>query len=79
MVQKAKELTIRYDGGADVLYCSFGDPRPALSVEHANGVVVRVDPDTEDVVGITIIDFFKRFAEKPNESVLVPLAAVATA
>ncbi len=77
MVQAANELNFKYDRAVDVLYYSFGEPRPALSVEHQNGVVVRLDPDTEEVVGITIIDFFKRFAEKPNELVSVPLAEAA--
>jgi hypothetical protein len=76
MVQSAKELKLKYDRAVDVLYCSFGDPTPALSVEHEDGVVVRLNPDTEEIVGITVVDFFKRFAEKPNEAVSVPLAAV---
>lgn len=74
---RSKELKIRYDREADVLYCSFGDPRPALSVECENGVVVRHDPETEEVVGVTIVDFFKRFAEHPLETVNVPLGVSA--
>lgn len=77
MVQTASELKIQYDRVADVLYCSFGPPREALSMEREGGVVVRVSPDTEEVVGITIVDFFKRFAERPNEAVSVPLAVSA--
>jgi uncharacterized protein YuzE len=75
MVQAANEMKIKYDRAADVLYCSFGDSRPAISEERGNGVVLRLDPQTEAVVGITIVDFFKRFADKPDETVLVPLAA----
>ena len=75
MVQSAKELKIKYDRAVDVLYCSFGDPKPALSVEQHNGVVIRLDPDTEEVVGVTVVDFFKRFADHPEETVNVPLAA----
>jgi uncharacterized protein YuzE len=71
----AQELKIKYDREADVLYCSFGDPRPALSMEVGEGVVVRHDPATEEVVGITIVDFFRRFADHPEETVHVPLAA----
>ena len=75
MVQASNELKINYDREADVLYCSFGDPQPALSVEQGNGVVVRMNPDTDEVVGYTIINFFKRFHEKPNETVSVGLTA----
>ena len=71
----AQELKMKYDREADVLYCSFGDPRPALSTEVGDGVVVRHDPTTDEVVGITIVDFFRRFAEHPEEPVYVPLAA----
>jgi len=68
-------MKLKYDRSADVLYCSFGEPRPAISVEEDNGVVLRLDPDTDELIGITIVDFFKRFAEHPNDSVDVPLAA----
>ena len=71
----AQELKFKYDRDADVLYCSFGEPRPALSVEVSHGVVVRHDPETEEVVGFTVVDFFKRFAERPEEAVPVPLGA----
>jgi uncharacterized protein YuzE len=79
MVQSANELRITYDREADVLYCAFGDPKPAISVEHDNGVVVRFNPDNDEVVGVTILDFFKRFAERPDEAVSVPLADAMTA
>jgi len=71
----AQELKLKYDRDVDVLYCSFGEPRPAISVEVEDGVIVRHDPETEEVVGVTIVDFFKRFAEHPQDTVNVPLAA----
>lgn len=72
-------MKFKYDRSVDVLYCSFGDPRPALSVEQENGVVLRLDPETEAVVGITIVDFFKRFADNPDTAVSVSLSATTTA
>ncbi len=79
MVPAAADLKMKYDREADVLYCSFGDPQPALSVEQANGVIVRVKPDTNEVVGITIVDFFKRFMEHPDDAVSVQLTGTASA
>lgn len=64
---------MKYDRDADVLYCSFGEPREAISVETQSGIIVRKDPENEEVIGITIVNFFKRFAENPNVPVDVPL------
>jgi len=65
---------MKYDRDADVLYCSFGEPREAISVETQSGIIVRKNPDNEkDIVGITIVNFFKRFAENPGVPVDVPL------
>jgi len=74
MVQSATKVQMKYDRDADVLYCSFGEPREAISVETQSGIIVRKNPDNEkDIVGITIVNFFKRFAENPGVPVDVPL------
>lgn len=54
------EMNLSFDPKADVLYCSFGEPREALSVEMDDGVVLRLNPDTDEVVGFTVVDFLKR-------------------
>lgn len=59
--QNLKNLKIRYDDSADVLYISFGDPRPAIAIEVNVGDLVRIDPSTREVVGITILDFKERY------------------
>jgi len=51
---------IHYDADADVLYISFGEPRPAEGLDIGDGTILRVDPETEEVVGLTILDFTKR-------------------
>lgn len=73
MVQPSTKIQMMYDRSADVLYCSFGEPVEAIGVETSNGVIVRKNPENEEVVGITIVNFFKRFAERPNEAVDVEL------
>ena len=52
---------IFYDTVSDVLYLSFGAPRPAVSQELADDVLVRVDPETERIVGLTILNLSARF------------------
>ena len=71
-------LNIDYDSTADILYISFGKPKPAICVEVSDGDLVRVDAYTDKVVGVTIIDFKKRyinqhsFSIEESASVIVP-------
>ena len=55
------DLQIRYDESADVLYISFGDPRPGIAVEADSGDLVRVDPYSDQIVGVTLIDFRQKY------------------
>ena len=64
---------IHYDPAADVLYCSFGPPQEAIGEEFGDGVVVRRNPNTNAIVGVTVVDFSQRFAAHPKNTVSVPL------
>lgn len=44
-----------YDGEADVLYLSFGEPRAATGVDIGEGVILRYDEEKGEVVGLTIL------------------------
>jgi uncharacterized protein YuzE len=59
--EKQAKINIRYDEEADVLYISFGKPRSGIAVELNDGDLVRVDPYSDQIVGITILDFKTRF------------------
>ena len=48
-------VTWDYDEGADVLYVSFGEPRPALALDMGEGVVVLYREEDGELVGFTII------------------------
>jgi uncharacterized protein YuzE len=72
MAEQKLEFKLKYDATADVLYCSLGEPRDAISEETEEGVVVRKDPETDQIVGMTVIDFAKRFAERPDSSLSFP-------
>jgi len=54
-----KRIDLDYDGEADVLYLSFGEPREATdSLEVEDGIIYRISDG--EVVGITITDFKAR-------------------
>jgi len=63
------EMHLTFFPKTDVLYCSFGEPRKTLSIEMDNGVVLRLNPDTDAVVGFKIVDFLKRSMSAPIFSV----------
>ena len=46
MDQKVNNIEFDYDPSTDVMYCSFGNPADAISVETTDGVFIRFDPET---------------------------------
>ena len=51
------QIQYDYDRLSDVLYVFFGRPKKALTVESDEGYLVRYEPFTEKLVGITFVDF----------------------
>ena len=51
---------IHYDREADVLYISFREPKPAEGIDIGDGTILRIDPKTVEVIGLTILNFSKR-------------------
>jgi len=70
-----KELMFGYDKKADVLYLSIGIPQKGtMYLELDNDQILRVHPETKEVLGLTIMNFSKKFSmKKPFAS--VPLTA----
>lgn len=62
-VEKSK-LIIGYDREADVAYFSFGEPKPSVTEELDDYVVVRRNPKTRMVTGVTITNFSQYFRAK---------------
>jgi uncharacterized protein YuzE len=58
------ELNFLYDHGADVLYVSKGHPIHTDYVELNDDIILRLDPQTQEVVGFTIVDFIGRFTKE---------------
>jgi hypothetical protein len=53
-----------YDEQADILYLWLGKkPREAISVTSNEGHLVRLDPESYEVVGFTIFDFCRRWQD----------------
>jgi len=68
------QLNFFYDRRADVLYVSKGHPAFTDYEELSDNVILRTDPETKDVVGFTIMDFVRRFAQE-RPALRVPLTA----
>ena len=58
---KRKKLRYHYDREADVMYFYFNRPRKAKTIELDADFLLRLDPTTEETVGITVISFSRHF------------------
>jgi len=71
-----KTIMFFYDKDSDVMDISLGKPKAAISEEADDDIVVRIDPNSREIIGFTIINFvnvfLKRFTikEKPIELTL---------
>lgn len=78
MDEKKLDFKLSYDAKNDVLYCSLGEPQEAYSKEMEEGVFARLNPENDAAVGITVIDFYKRFAEHPEKMLSFPMTTDGT-
>lgn len=60
IAEKRADINWNFDPDADVLYISIGEPKNALGVDIGDGVITRIDPETNEVVGVTVIGFSKK-------------------
>ncbi len=65
-------LIVSYDKEADVFYLSFGEPKPSVTEELNDHVLVRRDPKTRDVTGITITNLNEYFAKNRDMKLEIP-------
>jgi uncharacterized protein YuzE len=52
-----------YDAEADVLYISFGNPQKAEGVDIGEGTIIRVQSDSKEIIGVTILNPLHRTLE----------------
>ena len=65
-------LIVSYDKEADVFYLSFGEPKLSITEELDDHVLVRRDPQTHDVTGITITSLTNYFAKRRQMKLEIP-------
>jgi len=58
---RRKKLRYHYDREADVMYFYFDRPRKAKTIELNDDFLLRLDPATEEVVGLTVTSFSRHF------------------
>ena len=66
-------LVSDYDEEADILYLWTEGPRPSVTFESDNGILVQLDAATREFVGLMIVDFKARWEETGEVTVDVPL------
>lgn len=59
-----KELRFSYDDEGDILEIFKGEPKETISKDVGDDIWIKVDPETEEILGFTIISFTKRFSQK---------------
>lgn len=59
---KKKKLRYHYDREADVMYFYFDRPRKAKTIELDADFLLRLDPITQETVGVTVISFSRHFS-----------------
>jgi len=52
-----RDIHFSYDEEGDVLYIAFHKGRKATSVSLNDNMVLRFDPETQEAVGLTLLDF----------------------
>lgn len=58
-----EKMNLFYDKKGDVLYISIGSPRKAVSQEMDDDILLRLDTETHEVVGLTVLNFVERFSD----------------
>ncbi len=70
-MDKEHLMQMSYDREADVLYVSLGAPRRDISREIGDDILLRLDPETNEVVGLTVLNLSTRYSDEP-----LPLTAI---
>lgn len=60
IAEKKDKIKWDYDAEADVLYISFGNPDNAEGVDIGEGTIIRIQPDSKEIIGVTILNPLQR-------------------
>jgi hypothetical protein len=67
-----KNPEVIYREGEDILVFRFGEPTASVTVELGEGMLARFDPDTDELVGIEVLNYRERAAENESRSASTP-------
>ena len=73
-----KKIALDYDEKGDILEVHLGEPCEAVGEEISEDVFVHYDLETSEIVGLTLFNFRKRFAQAKTEPMILPLTATFT-
>jgi uncharacterized protein YuzE len=62
-MDNSRLMHLAYNRESDVLYLSIGEPRPAISREVGYDLLLRIDPNTGEIVGLTVLNLSTRDSE----------------
>ena len=68
-----KPLNSHYDSEMDIFAVWLRQPDEVVCVEPEEGIVLRIDANTDEFVGYTILDFYRRFANQSPQLITLPL------
>lgn len=60
--QRLEDAQHEYDREADVLYVSFGPPRPSVALAVEDWLAIHITPSAPQICGLTIIGFKRIFS-----------------
>lgn len=58
--ERKNKISWDYDAEADILYIAFGNPKIAEGVDIGEGTIIRIHPETKEIVGVTILNPLNR-------------------
>ncbi len=67
-------MRLRYDPKLDLLEVSIGEPQEAVSEEVSDDIFFHFRPDTDKVVGFTVLNLRRRF-ELSEQVAILPIVA----
>lgn len=62
-------FAIDHDKDNDVLYIGIGDRSNSYGDEEEEGIILLRDIDTEELTGVTILDFLYRYKHKKLDGI----------
>lgn len=62
-------LAINHDRKNDVLYIGIGDRSNSYGDEISSGIILLYDIDTEELTGVTILDFLQKYKSKKLDNI----------